>query len=174
MIQFKEKSRRQQQVRTSLLTYPILMAADILLYDTDEVPVGEDQRQHVELAREVATRFNARYGHTPDRATWPPSSTATASSNGRSPTPWWTPWGRSGNATSSSPRSPTTSGASFGREPNEPANRPAARCARHGQPSVCCPPDPTGRPPLWRHREPETPTLRRWRPGRLGSPPRRR
>jgi tryptophanyl-tRNA synthetase len=64
MIQFKEKSRRQQQVRTSLLTYPVLMAADILLYDTDEVPVGEDQRQHVELAREVATRFNARYGHT--------------------------------------------------------------------------------------------------------------
>jgi tryptophanyl-tRNA synthetase len=64
MIQFKEKSRRQQQVRLSLLTYPVLMAADILLYDTDEVPVGEDQRQHVELARDVATRFNARYGQT--------------------------------------------------------------------------------------------------------------
>jgi tryptophanyl-tRNA synthetase len=64
MIQFKEKSRRQRQIRTSLLTYPILMAADILLYDTDEVPVGEDQRQHVELARDVATRFNARYGPT--------------------------------------------------------------------------------------------------------------
>jgi tryptophanyl-tRNA synthetase len=64
MIQFKEKSRRRQQVRTSLLTYPILMAADILLYDTEEVPVGEDQSQHVELARDVATRFNARYGHT--------------------------------------------------------------------------------------------------------------
>ncbi len=64
MIQFKEKSRRQQHVRTSLLTYPILMAADILLYDTDEVPVGEDQRQHVELARDVASRFNARYGPT--------------------------------------------------------------------------------------------------------------
>jgi tryptophanyl-tRNA synthetase len=64
MIQFKEKSRSQQQVRMSLLTYPILMAADILLYDTDEVPVGEDQRQHVELARDLATRFNTRYGHT--------------------------------------------------------------------------------------------------------------
>ncbi|MGA9310915.1 MAG: tryptophan--tRNA ligase [Pseudonocardiaceae bacterium] len=64
MIQFKEKSRRQQQVRTSLLTYPILMAADILLYDTDEVPVGADQRQHVELARDLACRFNTRYGHT--------------------------------------------------------------------------------------------------------------
>jgi tryptophanyl-tRNA synthetase len=64
MIQLKENSRRQQQVRMSLLTYPILMAADILLYDTDEVPVGEDQRQHVELARELATRFNTRYGHT--------------------------------------------------------------------------------------------------------------
>jgi tryptophanyl-tRNA synthetase len=64
MIQFKEKARRPQQVRTSLLTYPILMAADILLYDADEVPVGEDQRQHVELARDLANRFNARYGHT--------------------------------------------------------------------------------------------------------------
>jgi tryptophanyl-tRNA synthetase len=64
MIQFKEKARRQQQVRVSLLTYPILMAADILLYDTDEVPVGADQCQHVELARDLACRFNARYGHT--------------------------------------------------------------------------------------------------------------
>ncbi|WP_433368076.1 tryptophan--tRNA ligase [Streptosporangium sp. CA-115845] len=64
MIQFKEKAARQQQVRMSLLTYPILMAADILLYDTDEVPVGEDQRQHVELARDVAQRFNTRYGPT--------------------------------------------------------------------------------------------------------------
>jgi tryptophanyl-tRNA synthetase len=64
MIQFKEKAARQQQVRMSLLTYPILMAADILLYDTDEVPVGEDQSQHVELARDVAQRFNSRYGDT--------------------------------------------------------------------------------------------------------------
>jgi tryptophanyl-tRNA synthetase len=64
MIQFKEKSSRQEQVRMSLLTYPVLMAADILLYDTEEVPVGEDQRQHVELARDVASRFNARYGPT--------------------------------------------------------------------------------------------------------------
>jgi tryptophanyl-tRNA synthetase len=64
MIQFKEKARRQQHVRMSLLSYPILMAADILLYGAQEVPVGEDQRQHVELARDVASRFNARYGHT--------------------------------------------------------------------------------------------------------------
>jgi tryptophanyl-tRNA synthetase len=64
MIQFKEKARRQEQVRMSLLTYPILMAADILLYDADEVPVGDDQSQHVELARDVAARFNARYGQT--------------------------------------------------------------------------------------------------------------
>ena len=64
MIQFKEKARREQHVRTSLLTYPILMAADILLYDTDEVPVGADQRQHVELARDLAIRFNTRYGDT--------------------------------------------------------------------------------------------------------------
>ncbi len=61
MIQFKEKSRQSEHVRMSLLTYPILMAADILLYDIDEVPVGEDQRQHVELARDVATRFNNQY-----------------------------------------------------------------------------------------------------------------
>jgi tryptophanyl-tRNA synthetase len=58
MIQFKEKARRQEQVRVSLLTYPVLMASDILLYDTEEVPVGEDQSQHVELARDVAIRFN--------------------------------------------------------------------------------------------------------------------
>jgi tryptophanyl-tRNA synthetase len=64
MIQFKEKARRQEHVRTSLLTYPILMAADILLYDTDEVHVGDDQRQHVELARDLAVRFNAHYGRT--------------------------------------------------------------------------------------------------------------
>ncbi len=64
MIQFKEKARRQEGVRLSLLTYPVLMASDILLYDTDEVPVGEDQSQHVELARDVAARFNGRYGPT--------------------------------------------------------------------------------------------------------------
>src|SRR5215210_5688670 len=62
MTQFKDKSAREQQlVRTSLFLYPVLQAADILLYRTDEVPVGEDQRQHVELAREVARRFNATY-----------------------------------------------------------------------------------------------------------------
>jgi tryptophanyl-tRNA synthetase len=73
MIQFKEKSRAGESVRTSLLTYPALMAADILLYDTDLVPVGDDQRQHVELARDVAERFNSRYGptFTVPRATFP-------------------------------------------------------------------------------------------------------
>jgi len=64
MIQFKEKSAGQRHVRLSLLTYPVLMAGDILLHDTDEVPVGEDQSQHLELTRAVATRFNARYGPT--------------------------------------------------------------------------------------------------------------
>jgi tryptophanyl-tRNA synthetase len=64
MIQFKEKAATQQQVRLSLLTYPTLMAADILLHDTEEVPVGADQTQHVELARDVAVRFNNRYGPT--------------------------------------------------------------------------------------------------------------
>ena len=62
MHQFKDKSAREQQlVRTSLFLYPVLQAADILLYKTDEVPVGEDQRQHVELTREIARRFNSSY-----------------------------------------------------------------------------------------------------------------
>jgi tryptophanyl-tRNA synthetase len=63
MHQFKDKAEREQQlVRTSLFLYPVLQAADILLYRTDQVPVGDDQRQHVELAREIARRFNATYG----------------------------------------------------------------------------------------------------------------
>ncbi|MFC9736145.1 tryptophan--tRNA ligase [Streptomyces roseolus] len=68
MIQYKEKSVRAREagqgVRLSLLTYPVLMAADILAYGADEVPVGEDQTQHVELTRDLAVRFNQRYGHT--------------------------------------------------------------------------------------------------------------
>jgi tryptophanyl-tRNA synthetase len=71
MTQFKDKSEGQELVRVSLFTYPVLMAADILLYDAAYVPVGDDQRQHLELAREVATRFNNRYGETftiPDAA----------------------------------------------------------------------------------------------------------
>ncbi|MET9430490.1 tryptophan--tRNA ligase [Streptomyces sp. NPDC003036] len=68
MIQYKEKGTLAraagQSVRVSLLTYPVLMAADILAYGTDEVPVGEDQAQHVELTRDLAVRFNQRYGHT--------------------------------------------------------------------------------------------------------------
>jgi tryptophanyl-tRNA synthetase len=63
MHQFKDKSAREQElVRASLFLYPVLQAADILLYKTDEVPVGHDQRQHVELAREIARRFNTTYG----------------------------------------------------------------------------------------------------------------
>ncbi|MFI5793407.1 tryptophan--tRNA ligase [Streptomyces sp. NPDC051677] len=66
MTQFKDKSARQGADRASvgLFTYPILQVADILLYQADEVPVGEDQRQHVELTRDLATRFNGRYGET--------------------------------------------------------------------------------------------------------------
>jgi tryptophanyl-tRNA synthetase len=64
MIQFKEKSAANKAVRLSLLTYPVLMAADILVHDSDQVPVGDDQSQHLELTRTVATRFNARYGQT--------------------------------------------------------------------------------------------------------------
>ncbi len=65
MTQFKEKSQKQrEEVSTALFDYPALMAADILLYNTDEVPVGEDQKQHVELARNIAQRFNSIYGET--------------------------------------------------------------------------------------------------------------
>jgi tryptophanyl-tRNA synthetase len=66
MTQFKDKSARQGSDSTTvgLFTYPVLMAADVLLYDTDVVPVGEDQRQHLELARDVAQRFNARFPDT--------------------------------------------------------------------------------------------------------------
>lgn len=62
MIQFKEKSAGAKTVRLGLLTYPVLMAADILLQGVDEVPVGDDQAQHVELARALARRFNTAYG----------------------------------------------------------------------------------------------------------------
>ncbi|HEX7305913.1 tryptophan--tRNA ligase [Lentzea sp.] len=65
MTQFKDKSARQEQsVGVGLFTYPILQAADILLYQAHYVPVGEDQRQHLELTRDLATRFNSRYGKT--------------------------------------------------------------------------------------------------------------
>ena len=64
MTQFKEKSGGQETVRAGLFTYPVLMAADILLYDADLVPVGDDQRQHLELTRDLAIRFNGRYGET--------------------------------------------------------------------------------------------------------------
>jgi tryptophanyl-tRNA synthetase len=64
MTQFKDKSTDAEFVSAGLFTYPALMAADILLYDTDRVPVGDDQRQHLELARDLAIRFNHRYGDT--------------------------------------------------------------------------------------------------------------
>jgi len=64
MIQFKEKSEGKEFVSAGLFTYPVLMAGDILLYQTDLVPIGDDQRQHLELARDIAERFNYRYGET--------------------------------------------------------------------------------------------------------------
>ena len=64
MTQFKEKGDRQEFVTAGLFTYPILMAGDILLYQTDRVPIGDDQRQHLELARDIAERFNSRFGET--------------------------------------------------------------------------------------------------------------
>ena len=64
MTQFKEKAEQREFVSSGLFTYPVLMAGDILLYQTDIVPVGDDQRQHIELARDTAERFNARFGET--------------------------------------------------------------------------------------------------------------
>jgi tryptophanyl-tRNA synthetase len=66
MVQFKDKSAKggAEAASVGLFTYPILQAADILLYDTDQVPVGEDQRQHLELTRDLAQRFNSRFGPT--------------------------------------------------------------------------------------------------------------
>lgn len=64
MTQFKEKSEGRESVSVGLFTYPVLMAADILLYQTDLVPVGADQKQHVEITRDIADRFNRRYGPT--------------------------------------------------------------------------------------------------------------
>ncbi|MHB8438449.1 MAG: tryptophan--tRNA ligase [Acidimicrobiales bacterium] len=64
MTQFKDKAGTSDTVRAGLFTYPALMAADVLLYDADRVPVGDDQRQHLELTRDVAMRFNNRFGQT--------------------------------------------------------------------------------------------------------------
>lgn len=64
MTQFKDKSRGSERVGAGLFFYPVLMAADIILYDADEVPVGEDQKQHIELTRDVAIRFNNTFGET--------------------------------------------------------------------------------------------------------------
>lgn len=64
MTQYKEKSQNMENIPVGLFTYPILMASDILLYDADLVPTGIDQKQHIELARNIATRFNNKYGNT--------------------------------------------------------------------------------------------------------------
>jgi tryptophanyl-tRNA synthetase len=64
MTQFKEKGKGRESVSAGLFDYPVLMAADILAYDTQRVPVGDDQRQHLELARDIAIRFNHRFGDT--------------------------------------------------------------------------------------------------------------
>jgi len=64
MTQFKDKSDRQGFISAGLFSYPVLMAGDILLYQTDVVPIGDDQKQHLELTRDIAERFNSRYGET--------------------------------------------------------------------------------------------------------------
>jgi tryptophanyl-tRNA synthetase len=76
MTAFKEKSAGRESVSAGLLVYPALQAADILLYQADRVPVGEDQRQHLELARDIARRFNTRYGELfpPPEASIPPTA----------------------------------------------------------------------------------------------------
>jgi tryptophanyl-tRNA synthetase len=81
MTQFKDKARKQgeESARVGLFAYPVLMAADILLYDADLVPVGDDQRQHLELTRDLAQRWNSRYGPTftvPEAAIAPPGGAA--------------------------------------------------------------------------------------------------
>jgi tryptophanyl-tRNA synthetase len=75
MTQFKDKAKgHEESARVGLFTYPVLQAADILLYDADQVPVGDEQRQHLELCRDLAERFNHRYGETfvVPQATVPP------------------------------------------------------------------------------------------------------
>ncbi len=62
MTQFKQKSKEKESAPTGLFMYPVLMAADILLYDTQIVPVGDDQKQHIELTRDLAVRINGKYG----------------------------------------------------------------------------------------------------------------
>jgi tryptophanyl-tRNA synthetase len=64
MTQFKEKSEKSREIKAGLLNYPVLMAADILIYKAEKVPVGEDQIQHIELTREIARRFNKKFGET--------------------------------------------------------------------------------------------------------------
>jgi len=64
MTQFKEKGGKQEFISAALFNYPVLMAGDILLYKADRVPIGDDQRQHLELARDIAERFNSRFGET--------------------------------------------------------------------------------------------------------------
>ncbi|MDO5713624.1 MAG: tryptophan--tRNA ligase [Tissierellia bacterium] len=64
MTQFKDKSQRSNEILAGILNYPVLMASDILLYQTDLVPVGDDQKQHIELTRDLAQRFNSRYSET--------------------------------------------------------------------------------------------------------------
>lgn len=74
MVQYKEKSKGSESVSVGLFTYPVLQAADILLYQADEVPIGDDQRQHLELSRDIAQRFNHRFGDTftVPKPTFPP------------------------------------------------------------------------------------------------------
>ena len=86
MIQFKEKARKAgEDVSVGLLDYPVLMAADILLYNADVVPVGEDQRQHLELTRDIAGRVNNLYGGGSGRRWVPrvPARRAVGSAGGR-------------------------------------------------------------------------------------------
>ena len=120
MTQFKEKGEGKEFVSAGLFTYPVLMAGDILLYQTDIVPVGDDQRQHVELSRDIAQRFNSRFGETfkvPEgrltrrsaRGSWTCRSRRRRCRRRAAPTraPCWCSTRRTRSARSSRSRSPT-------------------------------------------------------------------
>ena len=133
MTQFKDKAGgKDEQVSAALLFYPVLQAADILLYDTNKVPVGEDQKQHIELTRDIAARFNARYGET---FTLPQPDIKTAGARVMSledPTRKMSKSDTNPNAPSRSPMTPTPSVARSG----GPSLIPEARSAAPDKPAL--------------------------------------
>ena len=179
MTQFKDKGKGQETARVALFTYPVLMAADILLYDAAAVPVGDDQRQHLELTRDVAIRFNHRYGETfvvPEAAI---PSTGARVMDLQHPE-------RKMSKSADSPLGTIRlldSDEEITRRCARRSPTPTARCATTGRPSrawptssTCWPRRPDGRPSRWRPATSATGTSRTtWRrrcpncSGRFGS-----